>query len=82
MKISIRETMCDVKMINNVMYISDTDVNRVLYPKTKRLSRGKRLSKEKLCNTERNMMIKLNGVMFYPLDEKHIDECYHNQNVI
>jgi hypothetical protein len=79
MKISIKDIMCDIKTINGVMYISDTDANRVLYPKTKRLSRGKSLSKESLCNTEdRNKMVKIGGVMYYPLDEKHIDDCYHN----
>lgn len=75
--------MCDIKTINGVMYISDTDANRVLYPKTKRLTRGKSLSKESLCDIDdRNKMIKIGGVMYFPLDEKHIDQCFHNQNVI
>jgi hypothetical protein len=82
-KISIREVMCDIKDHNDILYISDADCNRVLYPKTKRLSRGKKLTKESLCNTEeRKKMIKINGVMFYPLDTKHVDDCYHNNITI
>jgi hypothetical protein len=39
-KISIREVMCDIKDHNDILYISDADANRVLYPKTKRSTRG------------------------------------------
>jgi hypothetical protein len=81
-KISIREVMCDIKTINGVMYISDADVNRVLYPKTKRLTRGKSLSKDKLCDLERNVMIKIGGVMYYPLETKYVDNCYHNNVIV
>ena len=80
-KISIREVMCDIKDHNDILYISDTDCNRVLYPKTKRSTRGKRLSKDNLCDLERKSMIVINGVMHYPLDTKHIDDCYHNNNL-
>jgi hypothetical protein len=79
MKLSIKNIICDIKTINNTMYISDADCNRVLYPKTRAASRGKRMSKEKLVDLERGSMIKIGGVMFYPLDTKHIDECYGNQ---
>jgi hypothetical protein len=54
----------------------------VLYPKKKRLTRGKAMSKEALCDLERNSMLKIGGVMYFPLDEKHIDDCFHNMNVI
>ena len=81
-KISIREVMCDIKDHNDILYISDADCNRVLYPKTKRLTRGKAMSKEALCDLERTSMITINGVMFYPLDVKHIDDCYHNNVTI
>jgi hypothetical protein len=82
MKLSIKNIICDIKTINNVLYISDADCNRVLYPKTRSASRGKRMGKDKLVDLERGSMIKLNGIMFYPLDTKHIDECYHNQNLV
>jgi hypothetical protein len=48
----------------------------------KRLTRGKAMSKETLCDLERNAMLKIGGVMYFPLDEKHIDDCFHNMNVI
>ena len=64
------------------MYISDADVNRILYPKTKRLSRGKSMSKEKLVDLDRNEMIKINGIMFFPISAEHFDDCYGNMNVI
>jgi hypothetical protein len=82
MKLSIKNIICDIKTINNVMYISDTDANRILYPKTRTASRGKRLSKDKLCNMDRNAMVKLNGIMFYPLNTDHIDVCYGNQKAL
>jgi len=81
-KISIKDVMCDIKTINNKMYISDADTNRVLYPKTKTISRGKVISKDKLCNTDRNQMIKVNGIMFYPVNTALFDDCVHNQNVL
>ena len=82
MKISIKNIICDIKTVNDIMYISDADCNRVLYPKTRSVSRGKRLSKDKLCDMDRNAMIKINGIMFYPLNTDHIDDCYGNNNVI
>ena len=81
-KLSIRDVMCDIKVISDTMYISDADCNRVLYPKKKRLTRGKSMSKEALCDLERNAMLKIGSVMYFPLDEKHIDDCFHNMNVI
>ena len=81
-KISIREVLCDLKLHNDTLYISDADTNRVLYPKTKRSTRGKKLSKDNLCDLERNAMIMINGVMFYPLDLKHVDDCYHNNVIV
>lgn len=79
MKLSIKNIICDVKTINNTLYISDADCNRVLYPKTRTASRGKRMGKDKLVDLDRNKMVKLNGIMFYPLNESHIDECVGNQ---
>ncbi len=81
MKISVKNIICDLKIINNVLYISDADCNRVLYPKTRSLSRGKSMGKNKLADLDRNKMIKLNGIMFYPLDTKHIDDCIGNQKL-
>ena len=82
MRISIKNIICDTKKINNTLYISDADCNRILYPKTRTMSRGKRMSKEKLVDLERNSMIKINGIMYYPLNTEHIDDCYGNQNLI
>jgi hypothetical protein len=82
MKISIKDIICDIKTINNVLYISDADCNRVLYPKTRSASRGKRMGKNKLADLDRDKMVKINGIMFYPLETKHIDDCYHNQILV
>ena len=73
--------MCNIKVINDKLYISDADCNRVLYPKTRSVQRGKRMSKSKLCNLDRDKMVKLNGVMYYPLNIAHIDDCVHNNNL-
>jgi hypothetical protein len=81
MRISIKNIICDTKKINNTLYISDADCNRILYPKTRTASRGKRMSKEKLVDLERGSMIKINGIMYYPLNTEHIDDCYGNQNL-
>jgi hypothetical protein len=81
MKISVKNIICDLKIINNVLYISDADCNRVLYPKTRSLSRGKRMGKDKLADLDRDKMVKLNGIMFYPLNYDHIDKCLGNQKL-
>ncbi len=82
MKLSIKNIICDIKTINNIKYISDADNNRVLYPKTKITSRGKTMSKSKLCDTDRNKMIKIGGIMFYPLNTQHIDDCHLNNKIL
>jgi hypothetical protein len=82
MNISIKNILVNIKTINNIMYISDADINRILYPKTRTASRGKRLSKDRLCDLERNAMIKINGIMFYPLNTDHIDNCYLNNKML
>ena len=74
--------MCDIKTINGVKYISDADCNKVLYPKVKIKARGKVMSKAKLCDLDRDQMIKINGSMFYPLNTEHVDECYHNTKIV
>ena len=71
--------MCDVKQINGVTYISDVDVNRILYPKVKRKSRGKSMSKDKICDL--TSMIKINGTMYYVL-LIDIDDCYFNNVMV
>jgi hypothetical protein len=81
MKISIKNIICDIKTINNVLYISDADCNRVLYPKTRTASRGKSMGKNKLADLDRNKMVKINGIMFYPLNAQHIDDCIGNQKL-
>lgn len=81
-KISIKDVMCDIKVIKGQMYINDADCNRILYPKQKRSSRGKQMSKDSLCDTDRAVMVKIGSIMYYPLNEKHIDQCYHNETVI
>jgi hypothetical protein len=82
MKLSIKNIICDIKTINNTMYISDADCNRVLYPKTRTASKGKRMGKDKLVDLDRNAMVKLNGIMYYPLNTAHIDECYGNKQIL
>lgn len=78
MKVSIKEIMCDVKTINDIVYISDVDLNRIINQK-KRTQRGKVVSKEKLADM--NNIIKINGVMFMPLTID-IDDCYHNNFLV
>ena len=75
MKVAIKDIMCDIKTINNTTYISDVDVNRILYPKVNRKSRGKSMSKDKICDLD--SMIKINGTMYYVL-LIDIDDCYFN----
>ena len=82
MKLSIKNIICDIKTINNTMYISDADCNRVLYPKTRTASKGKRMGKDKLVDLDRNAMVKLNGIMYYPLNVKCIDQCFGNEQIL
>jgi hypothetical protein len=82
MKLSIKNIICDIKTIKNTMYISDADCNRVLYPKTRTASKGKRMGKDKLVDLDRNAMVKLNGIMYYPLNTAHIDECFGNEQIL
>ena len=74
MNVSIKETMVDIKTFNSTTYISDVDVNRIINRK-QRTTRGKTMSKEKLVDLER--MIKISGMMWYPL-MIDIDDCYYN----
>jgi hypothetical protein len=74
MNVSIKETMVDIKTFNGVTYISDVDCNRIINRK-QRTTRGKTMSKEKLVDLER--MIKISGMMYYPL-MIDIDDCYYN----
>ena len=80
MKLSIKNIMCNIKTINNTSYISDADCNRVLYPVTRSISRGKRASKEKLVDITNSL--KINGILFYELNTQYIDDCYHNNNIL
>lgn len=75
MKVSIKDIICDIKTISETTYISDVDVNRIMYPKNKRKSRGKQISKEKIADLDK--MIKINGTMYFPL-LIDIDDCYYN----
>lgn len=74
MKVSIKETMCELKTFNGVSYISDVDCNRIINQKT-RSKRGKTMSKEKLVDLEK--MIKIDSLMWFPLSID-IDDCYYN----
>lgn len=73
-KLSIKDIMCDLKMIDDVLYISDTDINRVLNKQKK--TRGRQLSKNKLADLETPYV--LPDQPYYPLEDKYVDECYHN----
>jgi hypothetical protein len=80
MKLSIKNIICNVKIVNNITYISDADCNRVLYPVTRSISRGKRASKEKLVDITNSL--KINGILFYKLNNQYIDNCYHNNAIL
>lgn len=81
MKISIKDVICNIKNINNTLYISDADCNAVIYPKTKRASRGKNMSKEKLADLDIENQLKINGSLHFPLNTEHIDNCLGNQKI-
>jgi hypothetical protein len=81
MKLSIKEVMCDVKVFNDTMYLSDSDCNRVLNHKT-RSKRGKSMSKENLVDLSLNTCLKYQNQMYYPLVTSHIDTCYHNTKTL
>jgi hypothetical protein len=40
------------------------------------------MGKDKLVDLDRNAMVKLNGIMYYPLNTSHIDECYGNEQIL
>ena len=61
--------------IGGVEFISDADVNSIMYPKTKRTSRGKSITKEKLVNMDNNVKIG-DSLLFEFIGE--IDDCYYN----
>ena len=71
--------MCDIVVDNNVMYITDLDINRVINMK-QRSTRGKQISRYKLADHDNSIHTTSN--IFFPLDEKHIDDCYHNRKTL
>ena len=79
MKLSIKNIMCDVKVNNDMIYITDTDVNRILNQK-QRTKRGKTISRDKLVETD--SCIRVNNNMLFSVYTKHIDECYHNTKTL
>jgi len=79
-KISIKEINCYIKTINNVLYISDMDANRVI--NLSKSLRGRKTTKEKLCDLNRDKMVKLNGIMFYPVNTALFDDCLQNKNIL
>lgn len=74
-KVSIKEVMATLVNIGGVEFISDADVNSIMYPKTKRAARGKSITKEKLVNMDNNVKIG-DSLLFEFIGE--IDDCYYN----
>ena len=75
-KLSIRNVLCDIVVDNNVMYITDLDINRVINNK-QRSTRGKQISRYKLADHDN--AIHTAKTILFPLEMKHIDDCYHNR---
>ena len=78
--LSIRNTMCTLKIVNNITHISEADVNRILYPKTKITTRGKKLDRDKIADFY-STSLQFGISTFYPMVIDS-DDCYHNRKVL
>ena len=81
MLVSVKEIMVDLKWFNGTCYISDPDVNRIMYPKQKHKSRGKQMSKDKIVDMDVNSVLKISNQMYFPL-LIDIDDCYYNNEML
>jgi hypothetical protein len=75
MIVSIKDIMVDVKTFNGTMYISESDIFRIINRKV-RTKRGKSMSKDKVADYTLPGF-KLNNQMYYVL-LLSFDDCYHN----
>lgn len=73
--VSIKDIMATLVNIGGTEFISDADVNSIMYPKTRRASRGKSITKEKLVNMDNNIKIG-DSLLFEFIGD--IDDCYYN----
>jgi hypothetical protein len=78
-KLSIKDVMCDLLIIDNVFYISESDVQRIINKKV-RTTRGKKLSVDKLIDTN-DQSYKIKNCIYYVFINE-VDDCYHNYQVL
>jgi hypothetical protein len=78
MKLSIKDIMCEITIVNNKFYITDLDANRVI--NLSKSLRGRKITKERLCNLD--VKSYHNGKLCFELDARHIDKCYGNKKVL
>jgi len=78
-KLSIKDVMCDLLIIDNLFYISESDVQRIINKKV-RTTRGKKLSVDKLIDTN-DQSYKIKNCIYYVFINE-VDDCYHNYQVL
>ena len=78
MKLSIKDIMCEITIVNNKFYITDLDANRVI--NLSKSLRGRKITKERLCNLD--VKSYHNGNLCFELDARHIDKCYGNTKAL
>jgi hypothetical protein len=78
-KLSIKDVMCDLLIINDLFYISESDIQRIVNKKV-RSTRGKKLSIDKLIDTN-DQSYKIKNCIYYVFINE-VDDCYHNYQVL
>lgn len=78
-KLSIKDIMCDLIIINDLFYISEADVQRIVNKKV-RSTRGKKLSIDKLIDVK-IQSYKISNSLYYCFINE-VDDCYHNFQVL
>ena len=77
--LSIKDMMCDLLIINNLFYISESDVQRIINKKV-RSTRGKKISVDKLIDVN-IQSYKIKNCLYYVFINE-VDDCYHNYQVL
>jgi hypothetical protein len=78
-KLSIKDIMCTLLIIDNLFYISESDVQRIINKKV-RFTRGKRISVDKLVDVN-DQSYKIKNCIYYVFINE-FDDCYHNHQVL
>ena len=77
--LSIKDMMCDLLIINDLFYISESDVQRIINKKV-RSTRGKKISVNKLIDVN-IQSYKIKNCLYYVFINE-VDDCYHNYQVL